>query len=163
MQVACRRWVKDLQDDHRREHVLSQLWARSRALAGLPPLHSWDASHADFAKRFFSFSPGANTVWTNSFTGIYVHVWKSASETVLNNVNSQCRPIVRVAPCSLPNGPDPRPHNQIEAEITSRGSPALAFSFVREPLSHFMSGYTPRAACALQPFVRLRRLCVMGA
>ena len=130
----CASWTHGLYG--RNASMFSHLWQKARADAGLPPLDAAAlAERRQFMLSFFTTASHSATAWPGPArcgntdpTLVYVPIWKAASVVLTDAAQSAT---TRHGVASLDNG-------------------LYAFTFVREPLEHLLSG-AAEAAWRLSP------------
>ena len=114
--------------------AVQQLWQEARTIAGLPPLNSSQlSSRRGYMLDFYHAQHGALCSKDNSVC--YVRQWKAANDLLMRNSRSW-------VPGGTGFGRERlNPDADATREAGGKRGARLQFSFVRDPLSRFVSGW----------------------
>ena len=147
MPSACRDFYRSNGNDEQILAAIQQRWQLARRIARLPPLNNeqlearsacmWDFNHRRHAITVVN---GSECIAAGGASFAYLNVWKSANTFMEQNIRSFCHGRGVDKTVSTASGIMP--------------APPRIFTFVRNPWSHFVSGYRETT---LRTF---RRCCV---
>lgn len=147
--------TKCSQDSFERLSVyLLSRWNDSRVGLGLPAIQYDDRGYLDvehrrrvaFVSSFYSFSDGVVLYWNaNNDPIVYAKIWKCANEAIRTNLGMQLMTKKSRSTKALGYSLKNRFEHIMARDFMNKYTPtkhsyANTFTFVRDPMSHFMSG-----------------------